>query len=119
MTYPLRFPDDDPRFSSALIDDISAVLIRHGYPWVDDDDPSFADLRAALAGFLYGPAFNAGARVTWVANDKVWCSRVEYVTNTEKGPVARLLTDPQPGGTCRTTDVVPCRNLTLVRDGAR
>lgn len=117
MSYPLRFPDDDPRFTSELLDEISAVLIRHGYPWTDSDDTSFADLRAALAGFLYGPAFNTGDRVTWVGNDKVWCSRVEYVANTDKGPVARVLTDPQPGGSCRTVDVVACRKLTLVPGG--
>jgi hypothetical protein len=119
MSYPLRFPDDDPRFTSELLDDISAVLIRHGYPWTENGDASFADLRAALAGFLYGPAFNRGDKVTWVSDSKVYSGKVEYVANGDNGPVARIDASPQPGGMCRFTTVVACRKLTLVPDGER
>lgn len=119
MTYPLRFPDDDPRFSNALIAEIATALAAHGYPTIGGSDTAFADLRAALAGFLYGPAFNRGDRVTWISNDKVWCGWVEYVTNTENGQVARIQTDPQPGDRYHFTNIVPCRELTLVQDGAK
>jgi len=118
MSYPLKFPDDDPRFTSELIDEISAVLINHGYPWTDSGDTSFADLRAAMARFLYGPAFNPGDKVTWVSDGKVWNGQVEYVATGDNGPVARIDTDPQRGGLYRTTWVVACRNLTLIPDGA-
>lgn len=119
MSYPLRFPDDDPRFSPALILDVANVLKSYGYPSVTEDAATIDDLRAALAGFLYGPAFNAGDKVTWVTNDKVWHGRVEYVANTKTGQVARIQTDPQPGETYRVTSVVACRKLTLVPGGAR
>lgn len=120
MTYPLRFPDDDPRFSSALIDEISATLIAHGYPWTEGDDTAFTDLRAALAGFLYGPEFNNGDEVVWFRKGKVWSGRVEYVASTDKGPVARIRPEKQPGSMgAPGPTVVPCRELTLVRDGAK
>lgn len=116
MTYPLTFPDDDPRFTGELIDEIAGVLTRHGYEPVDDN--ARAGLRAALVGFLYRPTFNSSDKVTWVTDGDVWFGRVEYVTNTEHGPVARILADPQPGGRYRFTTVVACRKLTLVSDGA-
>lgn len=119
MSFPLRFPDDDPRFSSHLLDDISAVLINHGYPWVDGDDTAFADLRAALAGFLYGPAFNAGDKVSWVDGELVRSGHVDTVANGSGGQVARIITDPQPGYVSTFIGVVPCRELTPVRDGAK
>lgn len=119
MSFPLRFPDDDPRFSSALIDDISVVLINHGYPWIDGDDTAFADLRAALARFLYGPAFNTGDQVTWVAGDIVRSGRVDVVATSSSGQVARIITDPKPGYVSTFISVVPCRELTPVRDGAK
>jgi len=118
MSYPLKFPDDDPRFSDALIEEISATLAGHGYTWDNNDDAATAGLRAALAGFLYGPAFNRGDKVTWVSDNKVYSGKVEYVATGDNGPVARIDASPQPGGLCRFTTVVPCRNLTLVRDGA-
>jgi hypothetical protein len=118
MSYPLRFPDDDPRFSNDLIAEIANVLYAHGYPTVIGNDTAFDGLRAALASFLYGPAFNPGDKVTWVCNDKVWNGKVEYVANGDSGPVARIDTDPQSGGLYRTTWVVPCRELTLVSGGA-
>lgn len=122
MTYPLTYPDNgDPRFTGALLDEIGAVLTAHGYPSVDGDDTAFADLREALRGFLYGSEFNRGDKVTWMAGSKVWCGRVDLVANTESGPVARILTDPQPGHSHRNTvtTVVPCRELTLVSGGSR
>ncbi|ACU71793.1 hypothetical protein Caci_2884 [Catenulispora acidiphila DSM 44928] len=121
MTYPLRFPNDDPRFSTALLDEINSVLINHGYPWVDDDDTSYADLRAALAGFLYGPAFNAGDKVSWVFDGNVRTGRVDIVANTPEGPVARIITDPQPGHRhlATVTTVKACRELTPIPGGDR
>jgi hypothetical protein len=119
MTFPLRFPDDDPRFSPALIDDIDDVLTRHGYPSATDDATAIADLRAALAGFLYGSAFNKGDKVAWVRDSKVWYGKVQYVATGDNGPVARIKADPQPGDQYYSYPTVPCRELTLVRDGVR
>lgn len=120
MSYPLRFPDDDPRFSNDLIAEIANVLYAHGYPTVIGDETAFDGLRAALTGFLYGPAFNAGDKVTWVSDGKVWNGSVEYVANSDNGPVARIRTEPQPGDLFRiVTSVVDCRYLTLVPAGAR
>ena len=94
------------------------VLKFHGYPSAAEDDATVKDLRAALAGFLYGPAFSKGDKVTWLRDNKVWNGRVELVANTDTGQVARIDADAQPGGLYRTTTVVSCRDLTLVRDGA-
>ncbi|NUQ98339.1 MAG: hypothetical protein HOY79_17905 [Streptomyces sp.] len=121
MTFPLTFPDDDPRFTSELIDEISAVLTAHGYPAIDGDDTAFAGLREAIQTFLYGTEFNRGDIVTWMESDgRIWSGKVEFVTNTEDGPVARILTDPQPGyrRVITVADTVPCRELTLVPGGA-
>lgn len=52
-TYPLRRPDNDPRFSVGFTLDIVLVLERHGYPPVTDGGDLVA-LRQALFGFLYG-----------------------------------------------------------------
>lgn len=121
MSYPLKFPDDDPRFSPALILDVANVLKSYGYPSATEDADTIAGLRAALAGFLYGPAFNNGDKVTWMGNEYVWTGRVDTVANTSDGQVARIITDPQPGSRHSHTvvSVIPCRELTLVRDGAR
>lgn len=120
MSYPLTYPDNgDPRFTGELIDEIGAVLAAHGYPPVDGDDTAFADLRDALRSFLYGPEFNAGDRVTWVSNGKVWSGRVEFIANTDDGPVARIQANPQPGYLGgAATSVVSCRRLTLIPGGA-
>jgi hypothetical protein len=118
-TYPLTLPDGDPRFTGNLIDDVAAVLVAHGFPPLFEDDTVFAGLRTALTGFLYGPAFNTGNKVTWFQDNKVWNGHVEFVTNTDDGPVARIATSPQPGGKYRTTEVIACRHLTLVPGGAR
>lgn len=121
MSYPLTYPDNgDARFTGGLLDEIGAVLTARGYPSVDGDDTAFADLREAVRGFLYGPEFNGGDKVTWAANGKVWSGRIEFVANTKDGPVARILVDSQPGyRRDGTTAVVACRELTLVRGGAR
>lgn len=121
MSFPLTYPDaGDPRFTGELIDEIGAVLTAHGYPSASNDDTDFAGLRDALRGFLYGPEFNNGDEVVWFRKGKVWSGRVEYVANTDKGPVARIRPEKQPGslGT-PVTAVVPCRELTLVRAGAQ
>lgn len=117
MSFPLRFPDDDPRFTAELVDAVANVLVQHGYPRPDSTDTSHADLRAALAGFLYGPAFNNGDKVTWVRDGKVWNGKVSYVANGNSGQVARIKADPQPGDRYYVTAVVPCRDLTLVQAG--
>lgn len=119
MSYPLRFPDDDPRFTAELIAEIGAVLTAHGYPPIGDDT-AFAGLRETLCGFLYGPAFNSGDKVTWICDGNVWSGRIDAITNTDQGQVARILTSPQPGfrHLHAVTDVVPCRELTLVAGGS-
>jgi hypothetical protein len=119
MSYPLTYPDNgDARFTGELIDEIGAVLTAHGYPSVDGDDTAFAGLREALRGFLYGPEFDRGDEVTWFRNGKVWSGRIEFIANTDGGPVARVRIDPQQSFEYRGTDtVVPCRELTPVRDG--
>lgn len=121
MTYPLTYPDNgDARFTGELLDEIGAVLTAHGYPPVDGDDTDFGRLREAIQTFLYGAEFNAGDKVTWVSGDFVRTGRIDVVANTGSGPVARIVADAQPGyrHTSTVTTVVPCRDLTLVRDGA-
>lgn len=121
MSYPLTYPDNgDPRFTGELIDEIGAVLTAHGYPSVDGNDTDFARLRDAIQTFLYGPEFGRDDEVTWFRNGRVWSGRVEFVANSDDGLVARVQIDPQVGYTSRgTTTVVPCCDLTLVRDGAK
>lgn len=121
MTYPLTYPDNgDPRFTGELIDEIGAVLAAHGYPSVDGDDTDFAGLRDALHTFLYGPEFNRGDEVVWFRNNMVWSGRIQVLANTDDGLVARVRVDRQERYEFSgTTTVVPCRELTLVRDGAK
>jgi len=120
MTYPLRFPDADPRFTGELIDEIGAVLAAHGFPPVNDDT-NFAGLREMLRVFLYGPAFDRGDKVSWLDGDTVRTGDINAVANAEDGPVARIVVYPQPGYTHRATvtAVVACRDLTLVPGGER
>lgn len=119
MTYPLTLPDDDPRFSPALILDVANVLTSYGYPSAIEDADTIADLRAALAGFLYGPAFNSGDKVTWMSGDTVRSGHIDVVANGDDGQVARVITDPKPGYSGTFISVVPCRKLMLVPGGAR
>lgn len=120
MTYPLTLPHDgDPRFTGQLLDEIAAVLTAHGYPSLSDDDTDFAGLRGALERFLYGLPFNIGDKVTWTRNGKVWDGRVDCIAADTDGPVARIIAGTQLGVRGPFTVIVPCRDLTLVPDGAR
>lgn len=49
-TYPLRAPEDDPRFTIGLTIDIADVLTRQGYPPMSGAD--LVKLKQALFGFL-------------------------------------------------------------------
>lgn len=122
-TYPMTYPNDgDARFTGELIDEIAAVLIAHGFPPAFDDDTVFAGLRDAVHGFLYGPEFNAGDRVSWLhgwADSPVviYTGTVEAVADTESGPVARIATDPHPTQSYPRHPVVPCKALTRILGG--
>lgn len=119
MTYPLTLPDNgDPHFSGELLDEIGAVLTAHGYPSVDGDDTDFARLRVAIQTFLYGPEFDRDDEVVWFGSGKAWSGWVKFVANAGDELVAHVWINSQSGFTPCGTTTVPCRELTLVRDGA-
>lgn len=121
MSFPLTYPDNgDPHFTGELIEKIAAVLTAHGYPSASNDDTDFADLRDALRTFLYGPEFDRGDEVVWFRNGKPQSGRVEFTANADDGLSACIKLDAYPDDPYSpVTAVVPCRDLTPIRDGAR
>jgi hypothetical protein len=110
-TYPLTLPNEgDARFTGELIDDVAAVLVAHGFPPLFDDDTVFGALRGALAGFLYGPAFKPGDRVSWYDGytNMVRTGTVRSVANTGNGPIAQISAYSTP---------ITCSKLTLIPEG--
>lgn len=122
LTYPLTLPDNgDARFTGALIDEIAAVLVAHGYPPRFDDDPTvFADLRDALASFLYAPDTDdrpiiAGDRVTWTSKrtGQIHTGTVETIhTWRVLTPDARVDTDTT--GPHKVTTTISVDQLTRI-----
>lgn len=54
--FPLPYPElPDPRFSWPLIQDVSEVLVSHGFPDAMDNAQDGCSLQALLFLFLYGP----------------------------------------------------------------
>ena len=53
--YPLRPPEDDPRFNFGLTSDVSKVLEAAGYPPIKSG-ADFVRLQQALFGFIYAAA---------------------------------------------------------------